>query len=119
MLALTAGSVALFWTFAPPTYLTNDDVAIRRDLAGLMAPDGVPTGYAIWPHALLGWTLVFVQRFVPIDAWDLVVAALVICASAVVLATAWSITNEPRDRMLSTLAALVVIVPLFGGMQYT
>ena len=119
MLALTLASAVLFWSFAPPTYLTNDDVAIKRDLEGLMAPDGVPTGYAIWPHALLGWALVYIQRLIPIHAWDFVVAGLIICAAALALAVAWSMSSEPRGQVLSLLAALVVIIPLFDGMQYT
>src|SRR5437867_1062552 len=58
MLGATLAFTFVFWMLVPPTYLTNDDVAIKRDLEGLMAPDGTPTGYAIWPHALLGWMLV-------------------------------------------------------------
>ncbi len=119
ILALTTASAVLFWNFAPPTYLTNDDVAIKRDLEGLMSPDGMPTGYAIWPHALLGWGIVYAQRLIPIHMWDLVVAALIICAAALALAEAWSVSGDRRQRLLSTMAALVVIVPLFDGMQYT
>ena len=119
MLTLTFALAVLFWSLAPPTYLTNDDVAIKRDLEGLMAPDGVPTGYAIWPHALLGWALVYMQRLIPIHAWDFVVAGLIICASAFTLAVAWSMSSEPRGRVVSLTAALVVIIPLFDGMQYT
>ena len=119
ILALTTASAVLFWNLAPPTYLTNDDVAIKRDLEGLMSPDGIPTGYAIWPHALLGWGIVYAQRLIPIHMWDLVVAALIICAAALALAEAWSISRDRRQRWLSTMAALVVVVPLFDGMQYT
>ena len=119
MLTLTFASAVLFWAFAPPTYLTNDDVAIKSDLEGLMAPGGVPTGYAIWPHALLGWALVYLRRVIPIHAWDFVVAGLIICAAAFALAEAWSMSSAPRARVLSLLAALVVIIPLFDGMQYT
>jgi len=119
ILTLTAASAVLFWSVAPPTYLTNDDVAIKRDLEGLIAPDGVPTGYAIWPHALLGWALVYVQRLIPIHAWDVVVAALIICAAALVLTEAWSLATDSSGRFLSTAAALIVIIPLFDGMQYS
>jgi len=119
MLLSTLAVAFVFWNLIPPTYLTNDDVAIKRDLEGFMAPDGTPTGYAIWPHALLGWMLVWVQRVIPVHGWDFVVAGLVVWSVALVLTVAWSLSVDRAGRILAILATLLVVVPLFEGMQYT
>jgi hypothetical protein len=119
MLGFTLAFAFVFWTCNPPTYLTNDDVAIKRDLEGLMTPDGMPTGYAIWPHALLGWTLVWIQRVVPVHGWDFVVAGLLIWSVALALSTAWSLSIGRAGRFLAIIAMLLVVAPLFNGMQYT
>ena len=109
----------IFWNVIPPTYLTNDDVAIKRDLEGFMAPDGTPTGYVVWPHALLGWVLVWVQRVVAVHGWDVVVAGVLVSSVALVLTTAWSLAIDRAGRILAVLAMLLVVLPLFEGMQYT
>jgi hypothetical protein len=119
ILLSTLAFAFVFWNLIPPTYLTNDDVAIKRDLEGLMAPDGTPTGYAIWPHALLGWMLVWVQRVIPVHGWDFVVAGLLVWSVALVLTAAWSLSVERAGRILAILAMLLVVAPLFEGMQYT
>ena len=119
ILLSTLACAFVFWNLIPPTYLTNDDVAIKRDLEGFMAPDGTPTGYAVWPHALLGWMLVWVQRVVAVHGWDVVVAGLLVWSVALVLTAAWSLSVGRADRFLAILATLLVVVPLFEGMQYT
>jgi hypothetical protein len=118
-LVLTLAVVATFWVMVPPTYLTNDDVAIKRDLEGLTTPDAAPTGYVLMAHSLLGWALVWIQRIVPVHQWDIVVAGLLICSIAVLLSHAWSMCHGLADRLLSIFLALAVIAPLLAGMQFT
>ena len=47
LLISTLVCVTGFWLTIPPTYLTNDDVAIRRAIEGLTAPGASPTGYVL------------------------------------------------------------------------
>ena len=54
-LAFVVCAVALLWTWIPPAYDTNDDVTIRRVLEGTRVPGQPPTGFALLPHAALGW----------------------------------------------------------------
>lgn len=118
MFAVTLVSAAAFWIAVPPTYLTNDDVSIRRDIEGLTTPDAAPTGYVLMAHSLLGWMLVGVQRVAPLHAWDVVVAGLLLASVALVLATAWGVSGGVA-RVLAVAAVVVVIAPLFAGLQFT
>ena len=118
LLGSTLACVIVFWALIPPTYLTNDDVGIRRDLEGLTAPDAVPTGYVLIAHSLLGWALVGLQRAVQVHIWDFVVGGLFILSIAVVLTGAWSIAAG-AGRLLAVAAVLSVVAPLLAGMQVT
>ena len=119
MLAATLAAVTTFWLAAPPTYLTNDDVAIRRDLEGLSAPGAAPTGYVLMAHSALGWALVWARHFLPAHSWDFVVAGLLIVSIAVLLANAWSASRAMSDRLLSAGAIVAAVVPLLAGLQFT
>jgi len=118
-LSTTLGIVVLFWIVVPPTYLTNDDVTIRRRLEGLTAPGAAPTGYVLMSQSLLGWAVVAVQRVVPVHMWDLIVASLLLCSIAALVANTWSISRDGSDRVLSLAAVLVPIAPLLAGLQFT
>jgi hypothetical protein len=118
-LAATLAIIISFWIIVPPTYLTNDDTTIRRRLEGLVAPGAAPTGYVLMSQSLLGWAVVAVQRVVPLHMWDVIVASLLLCSIAALVATTWSISRNASDRVLSLAAVLVPIAPLLAGMQFT
>ena len=118
-LSITLGILVAFWIVVPPTYLTNDDVTIRRRLEGLSAPGAAPTGYVLMTQSLLGWAVVAVQRVVPVHLWDLIVASLLLCSIAALVATTWSMSRDVSDRLLSLAAMLVPIAPLLAGLQFT
>jgi hypothetical protein len=103
----------------PPTYLTNDDVGIKRDLEGLTAPGAAPTGYLLMAHSILGWALVWMHRIVATHEWDLVVAGLLICSIAVLLTDAWSLFQTSLDRSLTLALLIASIAPLLAGLQFT
>lgn len=117
--AVTVASAIAFWIAIPPTYLTNDDVSIRRDLEGLTTPDAAPTGYVLMAHSLLGWTLVGIQRIAPVHAWDVVIAGLLLASVALAMAIAWTVSVGTAARVLAVAAVLVIIAPLFAGLQFT
>ena len=118
-LSTTLAILVSFWIVVPPTYLTNDDTTIRRRLEGLTAPGAAPTGYVLMSQSLLGWAVVAVQRVVPVHVWDLIVASLLLCSIAALVANTWSISRTGSDRMLSLAAVLVPIAPLLAGLQFT
>jgi hypothetical protein len=118
-IGVAVAAITAFWVMVPPTYLTNDDVTIKRDLEGLTAPGAAPTGYVLMAHSILGWLLVWIERVIHVHVWDLVVAGLLICSIAMLLACAWSIATTASARVLSVGIALVVITPLLDGLQFT
>jgi len=118
-LSTTLGVVVLFWIVVPPTYLTNDDTTIRKNLEGLTAPTATPSGYVPMAHSLLGWGVVAGQRIVPVHLWDFVVAGLLICSIATILACVWSLSRTTLERVLAVAGVLVTIAPLLAGMQFT
>lgn len=119
-LAATLMCVAAFWIAIPPIFLTNDDVSIRLGIEGLTVPGGTPTGFVLMAHSLLAWALVGARRMLPVHIWDLVLGALLIWSAAVVLTLAWTWGGAVRiARVAALLAALVVLVPLVGGVQFT
>ena len=115
----TVGILASFWIVIPPTYLTNDDTTIRKNLEGLTAPGATPSGYVPMAHSLLGWGVVAMQRIVPIHLWDVVVAGLLVCSIATLLAFVWSLSRNTLERVLAVVTVLVTIAPLLAGMQFT
>ena len=118
-LSTTLGIVVSFWIVVAPTYLTNDDTTIRRDLEGLTAPAAPPTGYPLMTHSLLGWAVVTAQRIVPLHLWDVLVVSLLVCSIATTLAFTWSLSRVTSERVLAVAAVLVTIAPLLAGMQFT
>jgi hypothetical protein len=119
LLVSTSACIVGFWVSIPPTYLTNDDVTIRRAIEGLTAPGAAPTGYVLMAHSLLGWALAWSERLTAVHSWDVVVAGVLICSIATTLAIAWSLFDGVAARALSVVAALVITVPLLSGMQFT
>ena len=111
--------MAAFWIVVPPTYLTNDDVGIKRTLEGLTAPGAAPTGYILIANSVLGWMLVWVERLIHRDAWDLVVAGLLIASAAALLAVTWSVADSPSDRLLSVAVTIIALAPLQEALQFT
>src|SRR5262245_14666138 len=118
-LSTTLALLVSFWIVVPPTYLTNDDTTIRKTLEGLTAPAATPSGYVPMAHSLLGWGVVAVQRIVPVHLWDFVVAGLLICSIATILAYVWSLSRTTLERVLGVAGVLVTIAPLLAGMQFT
>jgi hypothetical protein len=119
ILGITFAVVAGFWFVVPPTYLTNDDVQIKRDLEGLSAPGALPTGYVLMAHSILGWALVAIQPLIPVHGWDLMVAGLLIASAAMLLAVVWALSEQSSDCLLLASVALITLTPLFAAMQFT
>src|SRR5262245_52165563 len=111
--------VSGFWFAIPPTYLTNDDVAIRRAIEGLTAPGAAPTGYVIMAHSLLGWILASTAPLTRVHGWDLAVAGVLICSIASITTIAWCVFDSVLARSLSVVATLAIMMPLLAGMQFT
>ncbi len=119
-LAATLISVAAFWIAIPPIFLTNDDVSIRLGIEGLTVPGEPPTGFVLMAHSLFAWALVGVRRALPVHAWDLALGALIVWSTALALALAWTWGGVVRiARATALLAALAVLIPLVGGVQFT
>ena len=119
LLLSTLVCVTAFWLAIPPTYLTNDDVAIRRAIEGLTAPGASPTGYVIMAHSLLGWMLASTAPLTPLHGWDVAVASVLICSIALITAIAWCLFDTALARWLSLVAALAIVMPLLPAMQFT
>jgi hypothetical protein len=120
-LALVVCAVAVLWVWIPPAYDTNDDVTIRRVLEGTRIPGQPPTGFALLPHAALGWSLVAVHYALPASyPWDTVVTGILVWGMAVFLSQVW---QSPGPSVLLQLSAGVVAIaaflPLVGSVQYT
>src|SRR5262245_45580933 len=89
-LAFVVCAVAVLWVWIPPAYDTNDDVTIRRVLEGTRIPGQPPTGFALLPHAALGWSLVAVHHALPASyPWDTVVTGILVWGMAVFLSQVW------------------------------
>src|SRR3977135_3480720 len=87
----TLAVCATLWVVAPPRYETNDDVAIRLSLEGHSVPGQPGTGYVVFSHAALGWTLQFMERVWPaMPWWDLVIWGTLIWAIATFVAIVWN-----------------------------
>jgi len=119
LLIATVVCVSGFWFAIPPTYLTNDDVAIRRAIEGLTAPGAAPTGYVIMAHSLLGWILASTAPLTRLHGWDLAVASVLICSIASIVTIAWCLFDGVLARTLSVVVALAIMMPLLAGMQFT
>ena len=119
LLISTLVCVTGFWLTIPPTYLTNDDVAIRRAIEGLTAPGAAPTGYVLMAHSLLGWILASTAPLTRIHGWDLAVASVLICSIATIATIAWCLFDSVLARSLSIVAALAIMMPLLSAMQFT
>lgn len=119
--AVSLALVTALWLFVPPLYLTNDDVTIRRGIEGHAFPGQPPTGFVLMTHSALGWTLVFLHRFVPlVPLWDLVLTGTLVWALGILFALVWPVLGSgwlPRATALS--AMLAATLPLAGGVQFT
>jgi hypothetical protein len=114
-------AVALLWTWIPPAYDTNDDVTIRRVLEGTRVPGQPPTGFALLPHAALGWALVAVRDVRPsVYAWDLAVTGTLAWGVAVFVTLVWGAPGSGRvPRLSSAIVAVAAVLPLVSSVQYT
>jgi hypothetical protein len=120
-LAFVVCAVALLWLWIPPAYDTNDDVTIRRVLEGTRVPGQPPTGFALLPHAALGWSLVAVRSVWPSAyAWDIAVTGILVWGMAVFLSLVWRSPGSAVVLKLSaTTVAATAVLPLIGSVQYT
>lgn len=120
-LLLVVCIVAALWIWIPPAYDTNDDAAIRAVVEGTLVPGQPPTGFALLPHAALGWLLVAIERAVPgAYVWDVAVIGTLVWGLAVFAALLWgSLAAAGGARLLVVGAAVVVLLPLVGSVQYT
>ena len=120
-LAVAVGVTALAWTFAPPVYLTNDDVSIRLALEGQAEPGQPPTGFVLLTHAVLGWALVALHRLTPgLPLWDLTIVGTLLLAVSVLVALAWNALGRAWPARATALSVvLVAVLPLFGSVQFT
>lgn len=120
-LALVVCAVALLWIWLPPAYDTNDDVTIRRVLEGTRVPGQPPTGFALLPHAALGWSLVAIRSLWPSSyAWDITVTGTLLWGMAVFLSLVWrAFTSSLVFQLSATTVAITAMLPLVGSVQYT
>jgi len=120
-LAFVVCATALLWIWLPPAYDTNDDVTIRRVLEGTRVPGQPPTGFALLPHAALGWALVAIRYAWPSAyAWDLTVTGTLVWGMAVFLSLAWqAFSASVVLRLSATIVVLAAMLPLVGSVQYT
>ena len=120
-LAFVVCAVALLWLWIPPAYDTNDDVTIRRVLEGTRVPGQPPTGFALLPHAALGWSLVAVRSAWPSAyAWDIAVTGILVWGMAVFLSLVWrSLSSAVVLQLSATTVAVTALLSLAGSVQYT
>jgi len=94
---LVVCAMAALWASIPPAYDTNDDVTIRGVLEGTRVPGQPPTGFALLPHAALGWALVAIRDVWPsVYAWDLAVTGALAWGFAVFLTLVWALLVRAR-----------------------
>jgi hypothetical protein len=120
-LAASISLCALLWAAAPPRYDTNDDVAIRLSLEGRSIPGQPGTGYVLFSHAALGWTLqALASRWPAVPWWDLVISGLLLWSVAIVLAVGWNaIGGDWLGPGIGVAMPLIALVPLVVSLQFT
>jgi hypothetical protein len=118
---LIACAVAALWTWLPPAYDTNDDVTIRGVLEGTRVPGEPATGFALLPHAALGWVLVSIRSVWPsVYAWDLTITGALVWGMAVFITLAAGHAGTGTVfRATLVLTMIAVLLPLVGSVQYT
>lgn len=117
---LVVGALVALWTSIPPAYDTNDDATIRGVLEGTRVPGQPPTGFALLPHAGLGWLLVAVRQAWPsVYAWDIAVTGTLAWGLAVFAALVWGSAASATLRVSAIATAIAVMLPLVGSVQYT
>jgi hypothetical protein len=121
LVIVTAVMTAAWSSWFPQFYLTNDDVTIRMALEGRTVPGGAPTGFALMTNAALGWAIVGAQRVLPsVPGWDLVLAATLLCALAVLIALVWDALGPGWLARTTAVGALVLaMAPLVASVQFT
>jgi hypothetical protein len=119
--ALIVCVVATLWTLIPPAYDTNDDATIRGVLEGTRVPGQPATGFALLPHAALGWLIVAVREVWPSAyAWDVVVTGTLVWGLAVFASLVWGSSGSALSlRIAAIAAALAAFLPLLSSVQYT
>lgn len=118
---IVAAVTATGWLIHPPVYLTNDDVAIRLALEGGAAPGEPATGFALFTHAALGWSIVAAQALLPrVPVWDLFVATVLLSAMAVLASIAWTVLGTDWLARCAAIGALLIpAAALLTGLHYT
>ena len=118
--ALIACAVAALWVWIPPAYDTNDDATIRGVLEGTRIPGEPPTGFALLPHAALGWLIVGVRSIWPMAyAWDIAVTGTLLLGLAVFASLVWRSGLTPGFRLGTVATAFTAWLPLVSSVQYT
>lgn len=119
--ALILCAVAALWIAIPPAYDTNDDATIRGVLEGTRVPGQPPTGFALLPHAALGWLLVGVRELFPSAyAWDIAITGTLIWGLAVFGSLLWGSSRSALSLRVTAIAvALAAFLPLVSSVQYT
>ena len=119
--ALIVCAVAALWIAIPPAYDTNDDATIRGVLEGTRVPGQPPTGFALLPHAALGWALVGVRELWPAAyAWDIAVTGTLMWGLAVFATLLWRSSRSALSLRVAAIAvALTACLPLVSSVQYT
>jgi hypothetical protein len=119
--AATVMMTAVWLSWCPPFYLTNDDVTIRMALEGRTVPGATPTGFALLPNAALGWAIVGAQRVLPsMPGWDLVLVAILLWALGVLLALVWDALGTGWLAKATAVGALVLaMAPMVASVQFT
>ena len=119
--ALILGAVAALWIVIPPAYDTNDDATIRGVLEGTRVPGQPPTGFALLPHAALGWSLVGVREVWPSAyAWDITITGTLIWGLAVFASLVWGSSRSALSLRIAAIATgLAAFLPLVSSAQYT
>jgi hypothetical protein len=119
-IALVVGAMSMLWAWMPPAYDTNDDATIRGVLEGTRVPGQPPTGFALLPHAALGWSLVAVRSVWPaVYAWDLAITGALAWGFAVFVALVCGSFSSIALRLAAIAVAATALLPLIGSVQYT
>ncbi len=118
---VTVMMAAAWSSWLPPYYLENDDVSIRMALEGRTVPGAVPTGFALWPNAALGWFVVLIERVLPsIPWWDVLLAGALLWALGVLLALVWDALGSGwLARTTAVSAVVLAMAPLVASFQFT
>jgi hypothetical protein len=119
--AFTVCAVAALWIWMPPAYDTNDDATIRGVLEGTRVPGQPATGFALLPHAALGWFIV-ATRYVwsGAYAWDIAVTGTLLWGLAIFGSLVWGASGSAVGYRLAAITiAVAALLPLVGSVQYT